>query len=86
MPNERIISDRVRENVEIARLELLTELYGGMNSGITGTALGLFEAASSWNEHVRAAASQQSRFKRALLEPTSILADAAELALKAAVV
>ena len=86
MPNERIISDRVRENVEIARLELLTELYGGMNSGITGTALGLFEAASSWNEHVRAAASQQSRFKRALLEPTSILSDAAELALKAAVV
>ena len=86
MPNERIISDRVRENVEIARLELLTELYGGMNSGITGTALGLFEAASSWNEHVRAAASQQSRFKRALLEPTSILADAARLAHEAAVV
>lgn len=86
MPNQRIISDRVRDNVETARIELITELYGGMNVGITGTTLGLFEAASSWNEHVRAAANQQSRFKRALLEPTSILADARQLALQAATI
>lgn len=84
MPNEKIISERVRENVETSRIELITELYGGMNRGITGTALGLFEAASSWNEHVRAAANQQSRFKRAMLEPTTILEEARDLALAAA--
>ena len=84
MPHVKTISDRVRENVETARMELITELYGGMNSGITHTSLGLFEAASSWNEHVRAAASQQTRFKRALLEPSSVLFDAYRLSLEAA--
>lgn len=83
MPNEKLISDRVRSNIETSRIELITELYGGMNQGITGTALGLFEAASSWNEHIRAAANQQSRFRRAMLEPTTILEEARDLALVA---
>lgn len=84
MPDVTQISERVRDNVETARIELITELFGGMNAGITGTSLGLFEAASSWNEHVRSAMSPQSRFKRALLEPTNILTQARELALGAA--
>lgn len=84
MPDITLISDRVVENVETARLELITELYSGRNQGITDTALGLFEAASSWNEHVRRAQSPMTRFKRSMLEPDSILAQAKELAMAAA--
>lgn len=85
-PHDKLTSDRVKENIETARLELITELYGGMNQGITGTALGLFEAASSWNEHVRAAQSPLTRFKRSMLSPDSVLSDARALALEAATV
>ncbi|QNL30320.1 hypothetical protein SEA_MOLEFICENT_18 [Microbacterium phage Moleficent] len=85
MPDIRLkTTDRVRENVETARIELITELYGGLNKGITGTTLGLFEAASSWNEHVRAAQTPMSRFKRSILSPSDVLQQAHELAVAAA--
>jgi phage/plasmid-like protein (TIGR03299 family) len=83
MPHVSLTTDRVKQNVELARLELVTELYGGMNVGITHTALGLFEAASSWNEHVRAAQTPITRFKRSVLSPTDILEHAHHLALEA---
>lgn len=83
MPHVGLITDRVRQNVELARLELITELYSGMNRGIELTSLGLFEAASSWNEHVRAAQTPISRFKRSMLSPTDVLEHAHHLALEA---
>jgi phage/plasmid-like protein (TIGR03299 family) len=86
MPDERITSARVKENVELARLELIGELYNARNVGIEGTALGLFEAASSWNEHVRAARTPQSRFQRAVLSRDNVLQAAHSLALKAATI
>jgi len=86
MPDERITSKRVKENVEMARLELIGELYNHRNVGIEGTALGLFEAASSWNEHVRAARTPQSRFQRAVLSRDTTLQAAHTLAIQAATI
>ena len=83
MPHVALTSDRVKHNVEIARLELIGELYNARNVGIEGTALGLFEAASSWNEHVRRAQSPQSRFQRAILSRDTVLEAARDLALTA---
>ena len=85
MPNEKMISERVRNNVEVARTELLLEYFNEYNDGVRGTALGLFEAASSWTGHVRAANSQMTRFKRAMLTPDNVLGQAADLALEIAV-
>jgi len=86
MPNEAITSKRVKHNVELARLELVGELYNERNVGIEGTALGLFEAASSWNEHVRRAQSPQSRFQRAILSRDTVLQSARDLAIQAATI
>jgi len=82
-PADYLTSDRVKSNIEIARTELIMELFSDLNAGIRGTALGLFEAASSYDGHVRAAQSPITRFKRAVLSPSSVLADAADLALEA---
>lgn len=86
MPNENLISARVKENVSMARIELLGELYNDRNVGIEHSALGLFEAVSSWNEHVRAAASPQSRFQRSILKRSGVLATARDLAIAAATI
>lgn len=83
-PHEKLTSDRVKENIEIARQELLLEIINPMNAKIYDTALGLFEGASSWSEHVRRAQSPLTRFKRAVLEPSDILEQAHSLALEAA--
>jgi phage/plasmid-like protein (TIGR03299 family) len=83
-PHHTQISDRVQQNVELDRTQLILELFNSeMNAGITHTALGLFEAASSWNEHVRRAQTPFTRFKRAMLEPSDILEQARELAMAA---
>jgi len=82
-PHAALTSERVKANIETARLELISELFNPMTEGIEFTALGLFEAASSWNEHVRKAQTPLSRFKRAVLEPTNVLIQARELALEA---
>jgi len=59
------------------------ELYNDWNTDITDTALGLFEAASSYQGHVRKAMTPLTRFKRSMLTPSTILFDAHELALEA---
>ena len=83
-PHASLTTDRVKENIEVARTELTLELFNGLTRGINDTALGLFEAASSWNEHVRAAQTPLSRFKRSVLSPTDVLNQAHSLALEAA--
>lgn len=86
MPNLSVISDTVRQNVQTARAELTIEMFNGFSDGVRGTALGLFEAASSYTGHVRKAQSQQSRFKRSMLTPDTLLFDAHTLALEATTV
>lgn len=83
-PPGQLITDQVKANIEAAQVDFIYELYGGMNAGIEGTALGLFEAASSYNEHVRAAASPITRFKRSMISPSKILFEAQDLARQAA--
>jgi phage/plasmid-like protein (TIGR03299 family) len=85
-PAEHLTSDRVKQNIEDSRSKLVFELFNDFNRGIMGTALGLFEAASSYDGHVRDAQTPLTRFKRAVLTPTSVLADAHDLALEAATV
>lgn len=82
-PPEALTSERVQDNVNIARTELTLELFNEYSTGVRGTALGLFEAASSWTGHVRAAQSKQTRFKRAMLTPDTVLSQARDLALEA---
>lgn len=82
-PHASLTTDRVKENIEVARTELTLELFNGLTRGINDTALGLFEAASSWNEHVRAAQTPLNRFKRSVLSPTDILNQAHSLAVEA---
>lgn len=83
LPAPKLITDRAMNNLELDRTDLTLELYNGYSDGIRGTALGLFEAASSWNGHVRRAATPMTRFKRAMLTPERVLQDAARLAKEA---
>ena len=80
MPPVRAVSDRVVHNVLDARDSLRSVLYGPTCEGIEGTAYGLVQAASEYHQHVRAARSAESRFKRAYLDPQTILTDAVEIA------
>ena len=82
-PPEHVISDQVMSNIKRDRALLTMELFTEWNNGIHGTALGLFEAASSYDGHVRKAMTPLTRFKRAVLTPSSVLADAHDLALEA---
>jgi len=82
-PHVANTTERVKKNIEVSRLELLGELFSPRTAGIEYTSLGLFEAASSWSEHIRQAQSPQSRFKRAVLSRSDILRSARELALEA---
>ncbi|QYC53788.1 hypothetical protein SEA_EUGENEKRABS_18 [Microbacterium phage EugeneKrabs] len=85
-PPSQLTSQRVKDNIELSRAELVFEYFNEYNDGVRGTALGLFEAASSWAGHVRKAQSQESRFKRAMLTPDTVLQDAARLAKEASLV
>lgn len=85
-PLSTMTSDRVKHNIEEARGEWMSVYNSVTNEGITGTAWGLLQASSEWSEHVRRANSRESRFKRAVLKPNSIISDAKELALVAATI
>lgn len=83
-PLSTMTSDRTKNNIERAR-EQWMECYNGVTcEGITGTAWGLLQASSEWSEHIRKAASQETRFKRAVLDTNSIITGAKALALEAA--
>jgi len=81
-----LASERVQDNVKLARVELIGEYMGDFNDGVRGTALGLFEAASSYQSWVREAQSNMTRFKRSMLTPDTTLRQAADLAREAALV
>lgn len=80
-PPSAMTSDRVKRNIEEAR-GAWREVYNSRTcEGITGTAWGLLQAASEYSEHIRRAQSQETRFRRAVLDRNSVLADAKEIAL-----
>lgn len=84
MPPARAVSDRVVENIEQARGQIRKILAGPTCEGIDRTAYGLVAAASEYHQHVRAARSAESRFKRAYLDKQQILTDAVDIALDVA--
>ena len=83
-PLSTMTSDRVKHNIEQARGEWMSVYNGVTGEGIQGTAWGLLQASSEWSEHYRRANSKESRFKRAVLEPNTIISDAKALALAVA--
>jgi phage/plasmid-like protein (TIGR03299 family) len=83
-PLSTMTSDRVKRNIEEARGEWMGVYNSATNEGITGTAWGLIQASSEWSEHVRRANSEETRFKRAMLESNQVIADAKRLALAVA--
>ena len=86
MPPERLISDRVRNNVETARAELRAILASETCEGIDLTAYGLVQASIEWATHVRKTRGaterdrMESRFKRAMLSTDRLGADIVALA------
>ncbi len=85
-PLDPMTSDRVKRNVEQARSEWM-DVYNSVTcEGITGTAWGLIQASSEWSEHVRRANSNESRFRRAVLDRNEIITSATALAREAALV
>jgi phage/plasmid-like protein (TIGR03299 family) len=85
-PLSTMTSDRVKHNIEVARGEFMGVYNSQTNEGITGTAWGLMQAASEWSEHIRRAKGNQmeSKFKRALLTPNTVMTHAKTFALEAA--
>lgn len=79
-PPPHAASDRVMENVRDARFTLGQCLASPTCEGIRDTRWGLVQAAVEYNQHVRAARSAESRFKRAYLDRSAITADALALA------
>lgn len=83
-PPSFMTSDRVKANIEDARAQVMAVYNSVTCEGITGTAWGLMQAASEYSEHVRKANSEESRFRRALLDNNRILTSAKVFALEAA--
>lgn len=85
-PPPAMASERVMHNVEQARADWFGVLNSITCEGIDRTAYGLVQASAEYTEHIRAARSQESRFRRAWMEPNRILGDARKLAEEAALV
>ncbi len=80
MPLATVTSDRVRENVRTQQLEMLSIFEGRTMEGIADTAYGLVQAAAEFQQHYRRAQSRETRFKRAYLDTSDVLAQAQEIA------
>ncbi|QGJ92726.1 hypothetical protein QDA04_gp56 [Microbacterium phage Megan] len=83
-PPSFMTSDKVKANIIEARDAVMAVYNSVTCEGITGTAWGLMQAASEYSEHVRKAQSNESRFRRALLDNNKILTSAKVFALEAA--
>lgn len=84
MPPKNMISDLVEQNILKAR-EQWKECYNGITGeGIDGTAYGLVQASTEYQEWYRRANNAESRFRRSFLTKNAIVASAVELARQAA--
>jgi phage/plasmid-like protein (TIGR03299 family) len=80
MPPPHATSEIVVNNVEVARTQLRNILAGPTCEGISLTTYGLVQASVEYLNHVRRAASAESRFKRAYLDKNRITVDAVKIA------
>ena len=79
MPQENLISERVKNNVIDARWQMFDVLSGQTLEGAHGTAYALVQASVEYLNHYRKARSQETRFKRAYLDRDRIVTDAVNL-------
>lgn len=79
-PVDTMTSDRVKNNIEVARQQWMDVYQSVTCEGITGTAWGLVQASSEWSEHIRRANTVESRFRRAVIDRNQIITDARGLA------
>lgn len=85
MPPERLITDRVRANVEEARQQLRDVLNSPTGEGINDTAFGLYQAGIEWRQHVQRVKGQDAetrmanRFRRHMISNDRFTADTLEL-------
>ena len=83
MPNEALITERVRNNVIRDRAKWLEAYNGVTGEGLKDTAYGLVQASVEFLEWGRRAHNAESRFKRSFLTRNQMVSDAVELALDA---
>lgn len=83
-PPPHLASDRVMTNVLEAQTTWNDILNGPTCADISHTAYGLVQASVEYAQHYRKARSEESRFKRAYLDRSTIISDAVELAQEAA--
>jgi phage/plasmid-like protein (TIGR03299 family) len=79
VPEPPLVSDRVKDNVARTRGQIRQTLALPTNDGIRDTAYGLVQAAIEFQNHVRRAQSQETRFRRAVLERSVVTRDAAQI-------
>lgn len=84
VPNSRVVSDRVRANVEADRAAWMSVYNSVTGEGIKNTAYGLLQASSEYAEHIRKAQSVETAFRRSIMNRNRIMTDAKDLALEAA--
>lgn len=80
MPQENLISPRVRQNVVDGRSKMLDIFESATQETIKDTTWGLVQAAIEYQQWYRKAKTQESRFQRAYLDRSKLTRDALELA------
>ena len=83
LPAANIVSERVRNNIEVARGDFLGVLNGPTCEGIDRTVYGLVQASIEYSQHYRRANTAETRFKRAYLDRSELTASAVKLAQEA---
>ena len=79
IPEAGVASERVRRNASEARAEWFGSLNSVTCEGIADTAYGVLQASIEYAEHLRAARTVESRFKRAYLDRSEVVQHAAQL-------
>lgn len=82
MPQENLISPRVRENVTQGRMKLLNIFDSPTQETIKDTAWGLVQGAIEYSQWYRKAKTAESRFQRAYLDRSRLTTDALQLAME----
>jgi phage/plasmid-like protein (TIGR03299 family) len=85
-PPAGLASERVMANVLTARGQVRDILDGPTCEGISGTAWGLFQAATEYGQWVRPARTPETAFKRSVLTSSDVTMSAARMAREAALV
>lgn len=80
MPPPHMASERVAHNVHEAQDQWRSIWDGPTCEGIAGTVYGLVQASIEYQEHYRRARTDETRFRRAYLDRSTIVADATRLA------